>query len=224
MIGRWMNATRTVRLALAALLLAAPVGLTACAALNPTAPSLYTLTPHALVDPALPRADWQLLVETPVANAAIDTPRIAVARSSTSIDYFAGVSWADRAPNMIQGLLVQSFEDSGRIVSVGRDTVGLRSDFVLKTDLRDFQAEYATPEAPFPERVHIRLAAKLVGTPRRTIEAGETFEAFVPVRGRDFTAVVDAFNEAMGAVAAELVRWTLLNGTAVHRAGGGRPR
>ena len=224
MIGWWKNATRSARLAMAVLLLAAPAGLTACAALNPTAPSLYTLTPRAVIDPALPRVDWQLLVETPVANAAIDTPRITVTRSATSIDYFAGVSWADRAPNMIQGLLIQTFEDSGRIVSVGRDTVGLRSDFVLKTDLRDFQAEYVTPNAPFPERVHIRMAAKLVGTPQRTIEAGETFEAFVPVRGQDFTAIVNAFNEAMGAVAAELVQWTLVNGNAVYRAGGGRSR
>lgn len=224
MTGWWMNATRTAKPAMAALLLAALAGLTGCAALNPTAPSLYTLTPRAVIDPALPRADWQLLVETPVANAAIDTPRITVMRSPTAIDYFAGVSWADRAPNMIQGLLVETFEDSGRIVSVGRESVGLRSDFVLKTDLRDFQAEFVTPNAAFPERVHIRIAAKLVGTPQRTIEAGETFEAFVPVQGQDFTAIVNAFNEAMGAVAAELVQWTLLNGNAVYRAGGGRNR
>ncbi|WP_448204197.1 ABC-type transport auxiliary lipoprotein family protein [Azospirillum sp. sgz302134] len=204
------------------MLVAALFGLTACAALNPTAPSLYTLTPRAVLDPSVPKADWQLLVEAPVASAGIDTPRIAVARSPTAIDYFAGVSWADRAPSMIQGLIVQSFEDSGRIVSVGRDAVGLRSDIVLKTDLRDFQAEYATPAATFPDRVHVRIAAKLVGMPRRTIEAGETFEAVVPVRGRAFTDVIDAFNEALGTVESELVQWTLRQGSAVHRAGAGR--
>lgn len=92
------------------------LGTAACAAINPTAPSLYTLTPRPALDASIPRADWQLLVETPVAGGGIDTPRIAVARSPTSLDYFADVSWADRAPAMIQGLIVQSFEDSDRIV------------------------------------------------------------------------------------------------------------
>lgn len=208
------------RLSVAAGLVSAALLVASCTTLNPTAPSLYTLTPRAAVDPSIPRADWQLLVETPVAGAAIDTPRIALARSATSIDYFADVSWADRVPNMVQGLIVQSFEDSGRIVAVGRDTVGLRSDFVLKSELRDFQAESATPGANFPERVHVRIAAKLVAMPRRTIEAGETFEAVVPVRGRAFTDVVAAFNEAMGTAMTGLVPWALKAGTAVSRAGG----
>ncbi|CBS91258.1 Conserved protein of unknown function (plasmid) [Azospirillum lipoferum 4B] len=184
------------------------LGLAACSALNPTAPQLYTLTPRASVGPG-PKADWQLLVETPAAAAGIDTPRIALARTPTSLDYFADVSWADRAPNMVQGLVVQTFEDSGRIVSVGRDTVGLRSDYVLKSELRDFQAEYTTAGAAMPDRVHVRLSAKLVAMPRRTIEAGETFEASVPVRGRSFTDIVAAFDEALGRVTGELVTWSL---------------
>jgi cholesterol transport system auxiliary component len=196
-------------LSLAAL---APAALTGCATLNPTAPSLYTLTPRAALDSALPRVDWQLLVEAPAAAAGIDTPRIALARTPTSLDYFADVSWADRVPNMVQGLIVQSFEDSGRIVSVGRDTVGLRSDFVLKSELRDFQAEYGTAGAAMPDRVHVRLSAKLVAMPRRTIEAGETFEAVVPVRGRAFTDVIAAFDEALGRVTGGLVGWALRSG------------
>lgn len=184
------------------------LGLAACSTLNPTAPHLYTLTPRASVA-AGPKADWQLLVETPAAAAGIDTPRIALARTPTSLDYFADVSWADRAPNMVQGLIVQTFEDSGRIVSVGRDTVGLRSDYVLKSELRDFQAEYATPGAAMPDRVHVRLSAKLVAMPRRTIEAGETFEASAPVRGRSFTDVIAAFDQALGQVTGELVSWSL---------------
>ncbi|CAO3426844.1 ABC-type transport auxiliary lipoprotein family protein [Azospirillum doebereinerae] len=192
------------------------LGVAACSTLNPTAPKLYTLTPGAVTDTAAPKVDWQLLVEAPAAAAGIDTPRIALARTPTSLDYFADVSWADRAPSMVQGLIVQSFEDSGRIVSVGRDTVGLRSDFVLKSELRDFQAEYATPGATSPDRVHVRLSAKLVAMPRRTIEAGETFEATVAVRGRDFTDVIAAFDAALGQVTGAMVGWALRSG--VHPA------
>lgn len=224
MTGRWKTATGRVAGRAGRSLLAAVVltVLGACAVLDPTAPNLYTLTPSGPVDPSVPRADWQLLVEPPVASAGIDTPRIAVTRDVTAIDYFADVSWADRAPILVQGLIIQSFENSGRIVAVGRDSVGLRADFVLKTDLRDFQAEFVTAGATFPERVRVRIAAKLVGMPRRTIEAGETFEAIVPVRGRTFPDVVSAFNEALDVVESGLVAWTLRAGNAVYRAGSGR--
>src|SRR3546814_3362056 len=46
---------------------------------------------------------------------------------------------------MLQSLIVQSFDNTGRIVGVGRETAGLGADFVLKTDLRAFQAEYPKP-------------------------------------------------------------------------------
>ncbi len=212
MNGRsWM----TGRLASLAGLGLALLGLTACSTIiNPTAPKLYTLTPRAVVDSGAPTVAWQLLVETPSAAAGVDTPRIALSRTPTTLDYFADVSWADRAPNMVQGVIVQSFEDSGRILSVGRDTMGLRSDLVLKSELRDFQAEYATPGATSPDRVHVRLSAKLVAMPRRTIEAGENFEAVVPVRGRDFTDVIAAYDEALGRISGALVSWTLRNGRA----------
>lgn len=191
------------------------LGLTACSTIiNPTAPKLYTLTPRAVVEAGAPTVTWQLLVETPSSAAGVDTPRIALSRTPTTLDYFADVSWADRAPNMVQGVIVQSFEDSGRILSVGRDTMGLRSDLVLKSELRDFQAEYATPGATSPDRVHVRLSAKLVAMPRRTIEAGETFDAVVPVRGRDFTDVIAAYDVALGQISGALVSWTLRNGRA----------
>ena len=60
---------------------------------------------------------------------------------------------------------------------VGRDTIGLRADYVLKSELREFQAEYAGANDSNPPRIHVRINAKLVAMPRRTIEAGKTFEA-----------------------------------------------
>lgn len=204
---------------------AAAAGLAAlaggCTALTPTPPRLYTLTPKSTIDPGAPRAAWQLLVELPVAPAGLDTPRIAIVRSQTALDYFADVSWTDRAPAMVQGLIIESFEVSRRIVSVGRENVGLRSDFLLKSDLRDFQAEYAGDGDRFPSRVRVRLAAKLVAMPRRTIEAGETFEAVVPIADTGFTGIVAAFDEALGTVMKQLVTWTLRTGNAVVRAPGG---
>ncbi|HYG86220.1 MAG TPA: ABC-type transport auxiliary lipoprotein family protein [Azospirillum sp.] len=217
---------RAHRLVLLAATLAA---LTACAAAFTSTPArLFTLTPKDAADPSLPKATFQLLVEAPVASAGLDTPRIAVARTETSIDYLADAAWTDRAPVMLQGLIVQSFEDSRKIVSVGRDTVGLRSDFVLRTELRDFQAEYSTPNASNPDRVRVRLAAKLVAMPRRTIEAGERFEAVAPVQESGVQGVVTAFDVALGQVMQQLVAWVLRTGTRIGIAdgasGGSGPR
>ena len=75
-------------------------------------PKLYDLTPKSTFAADLPRADWQLIIEIPIAPASLDTNRIALRRAPTTIEYFKGVSWVDRAPRMVQTLLVESFENS----------------------------------------------------------------------------------------------------------------
>lgn len=176
-------------------------------------PRLYLLTPARDFTAGLPRVPWQLLVETPLANSAIDTPRIALGETVNRITYFADANWADTGPDMIQTLLVESFENSRRIVAVGVERSGLRADFVLKTDLRDFQAVYdgGDPTSTAPE-ARVRVNAKLVRMPRRNIVAGETFEAQVRADSPALKDVVHAFDQATGAVMRRIVEWTLQQG------------
>ena len=104
-------------------------------------PDLYVLSPKSTFPEDLPTVEWQLVVEEPSTAKGIDTDRIAIAPSALEVKYLAGSRWADRAPRMVQQLLIQSFENSKKIVSVGRQSIGLRSDYVLKVELREFQAE-----------------------------------------------------------------------------------
>jgi cholesterol transport system auxiliary component len=182
-------------------------------------PQLYTLTPKNTFMEGLPAVTDQILIETPVAAAGLDTGRIALNRSATSLDYFAGVSWTDRAPAMIQTLMVESFENSGRVVSVGRDTIGLRADFVLKSELREFQAQYAGPDDAGPPLIHVRINAKLVVMPRRNIEAGKTFEALERARGTSFQDIIAAYDDALGKVLRRLVEWSLTEAARLNRQG-----
>ena len=39
--------------------------------------------------------------------------------------------------------MIEAFDSSDAIVAVGRDAAGLRADYFLQSDLRDFQASYA---------------------------------------------------------------------------------
>lgn len=171
------------------------------------APDLYTLTPKSTFDAALPRADWQLVVEEPVAAGGLNTTRIALRSRPIELKYFAGAQWTERAPRMVQTLLVESFENSGKIVSVGRQAIGLRSDFNLKGELREFQAEYAAAgAAPI---VRVRLNAKIVKQPRRVITASENFEATAQANSTAMIDVIDAFDVALGKVLRHIVEWSL---------------
>ena len=93
--------------------------------------------------------------------------------------------------------------------------MSLRADFVLRTELREFQIDLddgAGPSAP-PAAV-VRLTCRLVAMPRRAIEAVRAFEARVPAAGPAFPAIVGAFDEALGTVLKRVVEWTLVEGEA----------
>ena len=171
-------------------------------------PNLYNLTPKSTFPESMPLVAWQLVIEEPIAARGLDTPRIAVRPSPTQLQYVAGSRWTNRAPKMVQTLLVESFENSGKIVAVGRQAIGLRSDYNLKTELREFQAEYYNGEKI--GLVRVRLNAKLIKQPEQEIIASENFERVVRTETQGMQAIVQAFDEALGGVIKKLVEWALV--------------
>jgi cholesterol transport system auxiliary component len=171
-----------------------------------TPTDLYTLSPKTTFDAGLPNVYWQLVVETPIAAAGLNTGRINVATTPLSTDYYATSAWTDRAPLMVQTLLIESFENTRRIVAVGRDTNGLRGNYVLQTELREFQAE--TYHGPKPI-VRVRLNVKIVRMPERQIIGSRTIERCSEAANDQVPAVVQAFDDALGAVLKRTVSWVL---------------
>jgi cholesterol transport system auxiliary component len=174
------------------------------AATEPT--DLYTVTPKSTFDPDLPAVYWQLAVEVPAASANLNTGRIAIAMTPTSTDYFAKVAWTDRAPLMVQTRLVDSFENTRKIVAVARESIELRANYVLQPDLRNFEALYYYGQPPI---VRVRIIAKLVRMPDRQIIGVGSFERCVRARADKVQKVVEAFDQALGSVIKRLVAWTL---------------
>lgn len=198
-----------IKLPFRALVLSLALGLAGCsAALTSTPPSLYVLQPKTTYDTNLPTVGYQLVVTVPDAPQSLDSARIALARSPTTIDYFASSAWTDRAPVMIQDLLVESFENTRKIVSVGRDTSGLRADYVLLTDLRDFEARYYEGTDK-PPQVRVRLTAKLIKMPEREIIGGLDAVKLADAGHNDIDSIVSAFGEATGNAMKMIVQWTL---------------
>jgi cholesterol transport system auxiliary component len=169
-------------------------------------PNLYTLTPKSSFAPDLPRVEWQLIVETPVAAAGLNTSRIALQRSPVTLEYYANANWTDVAPLMVQTLLIESFENSGRIVAVSRESMTVRADYTLKTELREFQAEY---DGNGPPRARVRINAKLTRVADRAIIASHTVERIVRAEGSDLPSIALAFDEALGSTMRRIVEWAL---------------
>lgn len=196
----------------AALALAAALALSGCSGLIPGVeappPRIYDLTPKSTYPDDLPQADWQLIVETPSAAASLNTPRIAARHTLTTMDYFERAVWTDVAPAMVQTLLIESFENTGKIVAIGRESIGLRSDYILKVELREFQAE--TDEGD--TKAHVRLIARLVRMPEREIVEWVSADHRAQAASDKMDDIVAAFDRALGSALKDVVVWTLRTG------------
>lgn len=206
----------------AAIALSATLLLTGCQGIVPGSerdpPRLYELSPKSTFENKLPRVRAQLIVETPVASSGITTSRIAVKVKRTTLDYYEKAEWTDVAPALVQTLLIESFDNSRAVLAVGREASGLRGDYVLKLELREFQAELYKGSNP---QVHVRLNVKLMKMPDRRIIAGFRIARKRPAKGATLDQVVDAFDDALGAVMKRLVIWTVRS---IHKHRTGRLR
>lgn len=171
------------------------------------APQIYALEPPFGAVTDAPNVDWQLVVTSPVAPAVLDTPRIALEHAPNLMDYYANSQWTDRLPLVLQALMVQAFEASGRIRAVGRATAGIRADYVLETELRNFEAYYAVPDVP--PKIRVRMTARLLGALNREIAGITEASQELPAAANDITNITAAFARAAGTMVSQIVTWSL---------------
>jgi cholesterol transport system auxiliary component len=181
------------------------VALAACSNIigPPDASPLYMLKPPKMAAGGGPRVFWQLSVTMPEAPDSLDTDRIALVQPTSQMDYYAGATWQDQLPSLVQSSLIEAFEASGRIAAVGRDTEGLKADFVLLTDIRDFQARYDVADAP-PTAV-VRIVARMMAVRGRTIVQTINAHGEVAAGENSVASVVVAFDQALGNAVSQIV-------------------
>jgi cholesterol transport system auxiliary component len=203
--------------------LAACVALGGCAAAlefaTPDPPRLYALTPKSSFADDLPEVDARISVEVPSATAGLNTARIALRPTSTTLEYYAGARWIDVVPIMVQNLLLESLDNTAKLDVLGREVVGVRADYALLTHIREFQADYG---GSGPPQIQVRLQVRLVQLPRRTSVAATSESITVGAESRSLPAIVTAFDEALGKALRRVVEWTIREiATAETRAGAG---
>ncbi|WP_299143211.1 ABC-type transport auxiliary lipoprotein family protein [uncultured Tateyamaria sp.] len=169
----------------------------------------YVLTPKSTFDSGLPKLKFQIVVEQPTATASVDTDRIAVQPDALQVQYLADARWVDRAPLIVQALLIESFENSDRVPAVGSSTIGLRADFLIVTDIREFQAFVPDGDPNAPLHVDVRLNIKIVDAFEDRIIASRSFEEVVPAVSDAPRDVVEAFDEALGDTMRDSVEWSI---------------
>ncbi len=169
---------------------------------------LYDLTPKSTFDPGLPTISAQVVVEEPTAASSVNTDRIAVKPNPYQVQYFPGASWVDRAPLLVQTMLLESLENTGKVSAVGRQAIGLSADYTLVTDLREFQARSNTDGSAALEIV-VQLNMKIVQEPRGLIVASQSFAYEAPSPTTQMTDVVESFDVALGKTMGRAVDWAV---------------
>jgi cholesterol transport system auxiliary component len=162
----------------------------------------------------LPIVPWSLVVERPDVQQSLDTTRIAHVTDGAELQYYAGSDWADRAPDMMHRLLLEAFRNSGTIEALAGDRTSIRPDFVLRSAIRDFQAEKTGDD---PTSVVVLMTLSLNQMPRRDVVGTTDIEELAVVDGSGIEGIVATFDQVVDTVLRDVVVWALATGQRAPR-------
>lgn len=146
-----------------------------------------------------PAAAKNLTVALPQTSSVLDTARVALTRNGKFQDYYADARWADFLPVLVHDNLAKTLSRTGVADAAG-------GHFILKTDIRAFQAEYTAGRiAPV---IKIRMQARLV-----SLEKGDVLNFTAEVtRKADHDRLADiqaafaaAFNDVQKQIATKVI-------------------
>jgi cholesterol transport system auxiliary component len=138
----------------------------------------------------------------PVVAPGLDTSRIAVLKGQ-QLDYYRGALWGGSASEVLQSLLVSTFEDQRLFRSVTPEQTSVSGSYLLDVEVRDFQAEYGTAAAP---TVHVRMVGRLIRIVDRKLVDTVTAEARSVAGDNRMAIVAASFQSAGQQVAIELAQ------------------
>lgn len=115
--------------------------------------------------------------------------------------YIGGARWVAPAATLFDAALLKAFDVPGapRLVARGEP---LAAPSALRLDVRAFEARYPGPT------VRVQVRATLVHGADRTLVGEKMFDAEVPAADNRQTAIVAAFDQAVGQVMTGVRDWT----------------
>ncbi len=174
----------------------APASLLALRATAVAAPGAGATTdPHATV-----------LVLVPAVPGTLQTLRVPVTTSDTTIEYLTGASWAEQPNREFQRVLADTLVAHNIPVLDPRQSTAAGGR-TLSGTLLDFSLDVRNPAAAV---VRVRYDAALTGVAPKGgtgTFAVRRFDASVPVTTQNPTDVAIALNTAANSIAAEVADW-----------------
>jgi ABC-type uncharacterized transport system auxiliary subunit len=146
-----------------------------------------------------------LAISRPDVAPGLDTERVAVLRGR-QLDYFRGSQWGGTVTEVVQALLINSFQDQHLFRSVAAEQTRISGDYIFDVEVRDFQAEYAAGDAPPVARVTI--VGRVIRLSDRQMINTMTATASKAATENRMGAVAAAFESAAQQVALELANKT----------------
>jgi phospholipid/cholesterol/gamma-HCH transport system substrate-binding protein len=152
--------------------------------------------------PAAKTIKGQLAVPEPTAVVMLETQRMLFSPAS-EVPGFEQFLWADTVPKLFQARLIESFENYDIAHAPLRAADIGQTDFQLLIDVRRFRvAVDSGPEA------QIGLSARIVDKDGKVI-ASRLFEQSQKFEKLEPQTAVNAFNDAFGKIAKDMIAWTV---------------
>lgn len=130
--------------------------------------------------------------------------------------YIAGARWVSPASALFDEAVAQAFDaDTGAVRLVGRGEAA-RADYVMRIDVRNFEAAYDHGPKAAPTVV-VRAHAVLTRTQDRALVAEKLFEVRIKAPGNRVGLIVSTFDAAVAQLLSQLVTWSNVTATPVTR-------
>jgi len=126
--------------------------------------------------------------------------------SGTQAAYIKDARWVTSSVGLFDSALQRAFDaDQGPARLVDRAEIA-QTDYVLKLDVRTFEARYDHGQAAAPTIV-VEVHAALDRTRDRIVVGDRSFKASVTAGDNRVGAIAEAFDQAVATILGELVAW-----------------
>lgn len=164
------------------------------------------------VHPAFPagngeKVGWALSILRPDLAGGLDTDRIVLHQPDGTMDFYAKATYPDHLGALVQQVLLDGFEMSGRIAAVAPEQAALHADYNLVIEVKDFSARYA--QADGIPAVTVSITAKMTTAHGRAIVSTFSTVKTVNASANSAVAAAQALQQALGTAVTEIVNWAL---------------
>lgn len=152
-------------------------------------------------------AGWRVHIAVPDAPHALDTDRVIVRKSEVELQFYKDARWSDRAPQLVQTLLVDALDDTGAAEIVSGNVSIARSRYVVKGYLRNFEAQYNSNSSD--PQIVVRLKLFIVDQVTGDILRVRSFDSEAAASSDSMNVIARTMNGAMGDIVSEAVPWII---------------